>query len=180
MGTLLEAIAVDSDRTKYSTTPVCLTGYHQVDRPLRQPDSVADMKRPAEAPHVEDMLRGDLRPVRGAMRANVDAGAIPSSPFPSSAFDVQFAPLPYGFHGLPSGISPDHFPSVFGGTENGGHLLPVGSPASAKTEEREALVKVCRNCQTTNASLWRDQPLCYACGLLYVGTQRMAGCFPCF
>lgn len=65
------------------------SGRHQVNGKPQPPDQVLGMKRRADAPHVESMLRGDPIAVDTAMP--LDAHDVErSSPFPSSSFNFSF------------------------------------------------------------------------------------------
>ncbi|EIN11585.1 hypothetical protein PUNSTDRAFT_83261 [Punctularia strigosozonata HHB-11173 SS5] len=102
-----------------------VTGRHQVDGKPRSPDSLVGTKRPADAPHAESMLRGDLPEM------TIDTN-VPSehqhqqqhqqqqqqqerqSPFPSSSFNFSF-PTPESYaYGL----------AVGGGGGGGGEASP--------------------------------------------------------
>jgi hypothetical protein len=70
-----------------------IVGRHQVDGRPRSPDSMVGIKRPADAPHAESMLRGDLPDMSiDTSVATVDhqAAAERQSPFPSSSFNFSF------------------------------------------------------------------------------------------
>ncbi|KAF7793825.1 hypothetical protein EIP86_004946 [Pleurotus ostreatoroseus] len=73
---------------------VGVSGRHQVNgRPL-SPKEVLGMKRRADAPHAESMLRGDPVAV-DAVGLNEQHDVERGSPFPSTAFNFSFPPTPY-------------------------------------------------------------------------------------
>lgn len=109
-------------------------GRHQVDGRPRSPDSLAGTKRPADAPHAESMLRGDLQNAVDATLADNDTDVFsPSSPFPSSSFNFTFTPHLDTMYGLSGGSSPKHgYSNGLGGMmdDGGPHSLPTSIHAS--------------------------------------------------
>ncbi|KAL6310459.1 hypothetical protein BKA93DRAFT_820881 [Sparassis latifolia] len=74
-----------------------LTGRHQLNGKPLSPDSLLGMKRRADAPHAESLLRGDPAPLDAAERIptppppQLDTEQLRrSSPFPSSSFNFTF------------------------------------------------------------------------------------------
>jgi GATA-binding protein len=99
-------------------------GRHQVDGKPRSPDGFLGTKRPADTPHAESMLRGDLQAAVDASLADTtDTDAFsPSSPFPSSSFNFTFPPTLDPYYSLSDAVSPKHeYPNPLGNASDGGH-----------------------------------------------------------
>ncbi|KAF8070175.1 hypothetical protein FPV67DRAFT_1486538 [Lyophyllum atratum] len=83
-----------------------LSGRHQVNGKPLPPDNLVGMKRRAETPHSESMLRADPSNVNGASVSLLESEQLDENgiPFPSSAFNFSFPPYE-GLFSLP-GASP--------------------------------------------------------------------------
>ena len=81
---------------------VGLSGRHQVDGKPLSPNSVVGMKRPADAPHAESLLRADPPTVDCTHILTQEPEPFERAPsFPSSTFDFSFPPYD-GFFDLPA------------------------------------------------------------------------------
>ncbi|KAJ7783166.1 hypothetical protein B0H16DRAFT_1357703 [Mycena metata] len=123
-------------------------GRHQVNGKPLSPDSLLGIKRRAEAPHDESMLRADPSNVDGAVRPAVHEDPPPfegSSSFPSSSFNFSY-PSYDGLFDLPGGdYSASGSPSRFqqparsypssSSSHNEGGLSAAAAAASAAMAE---------------------------------------------